>query len=116
RLSFYAGLVYEKLNRHAKAASAYGDVPADSDLFHEARLHRASALSRAGQHKQAFELFKKGLTEKPDYLLLYPAYAKALERSGAGHEAAAFLQRSLAKRPSPEIVEALANLYERQGR
>jgi tetratricopeptide (TPR) repeat protein len=116
RLSFYAGLVHEKLGRYLRAADAYAEVPKDAELFHEARLHRAGCLSLSGAHHQALELFRAGLAEKPDYLPLYPAYARALERSGAPREAEAFLVRSSKERPVPEIFEALANTFERQGK
>jgi tetratricopeptide (TPR) repeat protein len=116
RLSFYAGLVHQKLLRFAKAAAAYGEIPADSELFQEARVHRASCLSLAGQHTRALELFKKALESKPDYVLIYPAYARALERSGARREAHALLSKAIRDRPSPELFEALAETYQREGR
>ncbi len=116
RISFYAGLVHEKLRRFPQAAEAYAEVPTDNELFHEARLHRAMAVSQAGQHAKAFELFKQGLVDRPDYLQLYPAYARALERSGAGREAEKFLAGALKDRPAPELFEALASTFQRQGR
>jgi tetratricopeptide (TPR) repeat protein len=116
KLSFYAGLVHERLSHHQRAADAYAEVPESSELFHEARLHRATCLSSAGQHKAALELLKKGVEERPDYLLLYPAYARALERAGQHREAEGFITRSMKDRPSPELFDALASLFERQGK
>jgi tetratricopeptide (TPR) repeat protein len=116
RLSFYAGLLHEKLHRYLKAAEAYGELPAASELFQEARLRRATCLSLAGQHGRALELFRKGVAEKPDYLLLYSAYARALERSGSARDAEAMLKRALVERPLPELYEALAGSYQRNGR
>lgn len=116
RIAFYAGLVHERLHHFQQAAGAYGDVPADSELFHESRLHRASCLSLAGAHQQALALFKQGLRDRPDYLLLYPAYAAALERAGQLRDAEALLAQRLRANAAPELFEALATLYERQGR
>ncbi len=117
RLHFYAGLVHERMRAWGKAADAYGGVTRDAgELFHEARLHRAIALSSLGQHSKALELFKKGLEDRPDYTALIPAYARALERAGQSREAEALLARAVNDRPSGEVFEALSALYERQGR
>jgi tetratricopeptide (TPR) repeat protein len=116
RLSFYAGLVHEKLRNDREAAKAYEEVGADSELFHESRLHRATCLSRLGDHDRAFSLFRAALTDRPDYLLLYPAYARALERAGKMNEAERFLLGAVKERPAAELFEALAAQYQRQGR
>lgn len=116
RLSFYAGLVHEKLNQHPQAAEAYANVPSSSDLFNEARLHQATNLSIAGKHPQALALLEKALSEKPEYVLLYPGYARALERAGRASDAEKFLLKSIGRRSDAEIFEALASLYQRQGR
>jgi tetratricopeptide (TPR) repeat protein len=117
RLHFYAGLVHERMHAWAKAAEAYGAVLPDSgDLFHEARLHRANCLSSMGQHKVALDLYRKGLEERPDYAALVPAYARALERAGQMKEAESQLSRAISDKPTAETFEALAGLYERQGR
>lgn len=116
RLSFYSGLVHEKLRQHSRAADAYGEVPRNSDLFHEARLRRAGSLSLMGQTARALDLLRRGLDEKPDYLALYPAYARVLERAGEPRRAESFLRNALRTHPAPEVFEALAALYERQGR
>src|SRR6185295_12086911 len=116
RLAFYAGLVHEKLRHFPKAAEAYGAVPADSDLFHEARLHAASCFSLAGQHAKALELFKKGVAEKPDYVLLSPAYARALERAGNDKEAEALLRKAVQKYPAAELFDGLTQMLEKRGR
>lgn len=116
RLAFYAGLVHEKLRRYQNAAQAYGEVPATSELFHEARLHRAMALSNGGQHQKAIELFKAGIADKPDYVLLYPAYARALELSGNVRDAEGLLLKKLKDKPSTELWEAISGLYQRHGR
>lgn len=116
RLSFYAGLVHERLRQYVKAAEAYAEVPPESELFSDARLHRAVCLSLAGQHRTALELFRRALGEVADPDEVYPEYARALERSGAPREAEQALARAIQARSSPELVEALAGLYRRQGR
>jgi len=116
RLSFYAGLVHEKLYRYAQAAQAYAEVPRGTELFEEARLHRANALSLAGQHGRALELLKHALNESPSSLVLYSAYARVLERSGSPRDAEHFLAKAIRERPSPELFEALATTYEREGK
>lgn len=117
RLHFYAGLVHERMHAWAKAADAYGAVqPEAGDLFHEARLHRANCLSSLGKHDKALELYRKGLEDRPDYAALVPAYARGLERANQPKEAELVLARALADKPTPESFEALAGLYERQGR
>ncbi|MBK7858376.1 MAG: tetratricopeptide repeat protein [Archangiaceae bacterium] len=117
RLHFYAGLVHERMHSWQKAADAYGAVTADAgDLFHESRLHRANCLSSLGKHQAALDLYKKGLEDRPDYQPLLPAYARGLERANQAKEAELVLARALADKPTPESFEALAGLYERQGR
>lgn len=116
RVAFYAGLVHERLRRFGSAATAFGEVPSHSELFHEARLHQALALSAVGQHPRAQELLWAGLKERPDYLALYPAYARALERGGKGAEAEQFLSGALQKRGDAELFEALSRHLVRQGR
>ncbi len=117
RLHFYAGLVHERMKAWAKAAEAYGGVGRDAgELFHEARLHRAIALSSLGQHTRAIELLKKGLEERPDYQPLIPAFARALERGGQVKEAEAVLAKAVNDKPAAEVFEALSGLYERGGR
>ncbi len=116
RLSFYSGLVHEKLGQFSKAAEAFGEVPPDSDLVHDARLHQAISLSSGGQHRAALTLFRRNLAETPDALPLYAAYSRALERAGSGKEAEELLRNTLKARPAPELFEALAGLLERQGR
>lgn len=116
RLFFYAGLVHQRLRHFARAAEAYGGVPADSELFHEARLHQASCLSLAGQHPRALELFQRALGDKPDHVLLYPAYSQALERSGSPGEAEALLRRAVKQYPAAEVFDALTSTLEKRGR
>ncbi len=117
RLHFYAGLVHERMRAWAKAAEAYGGVGREAgELFHEARLHRAIALSSLGQHPKALELFKKGLEERPEYTALTPAYARALERAGMMKEAEGVLAKAVNDRPNGEVFEALSGLYDREGR
>jgi len=116
RVAFYAGLVHERLRRFKSAASAFAEVPSDSELFHEARLHQAAALSAAGDHPAALTLLRAGLSERPDYLALYPAYARALERAGSAPEAQRFLEESLSARQAPAMFEALSRHHARQGR
>lgn len=116
RLAFYAGLVHARLRRFDRAAEAYGEVPTGSELFHEARLQRGMALSSAGHHQKAIDLFKAGIAEKPDYLLLYPAYSRALELSGNPREAETLLLKKLKEKPGTELFEAVSQLYLRQGR
>jgi tetratricopeptide (TPR) repeat protein len=79
-------------------------------------MRQASCLSLAGQHAKAVELFRQGIEEKPDYVSLYPAYARALERGGVPREAETVLNRALVDHPAPEVYEALASTYQRQGR
>jgi tetratricopeptide (TPR) repeat protein len=116
RLAFYAGLVHHKLQRFERAAEAYGEVPEDSDLFHEARLHQASCLSLAGRHPRALALFQRALDEKPDAVALYPAYARALERAGQAREAEDLLRRAVKQYPAAELFEALTSALQRRGR
>ncbi len=117
RLHFYAGLVHERMRAWGKAAEAYGSVSREAgELFHEARLHRAIALSSMGQHPKAIELLRKGLDERPDYQALIPAYARALERGGQVKEAESVLAKAVNDKPAAEVFEALSGLYERAGR
>jgi tetratricopeptide (TPR) repeat protein len=116
RISFYSGLVHERLQQFAQAVQAYGEVPRDSELFQEAVAHRASSLSLAGQHGKALELFQSELKERPHSPVLLAAYARALERSGSRPEAESVLKAALQFRSSPELLEALADFYQRNER
>jgi tetratricopeptide (TPR) repeat protein len=100
-----------------KAADAFGSVPREAvELSHEAGVHRASCLSSLGQHAQALQLYKKGVEARPDDLAALQGYALALDRAGQGHQAEALLLKAVADRPAPELYEAAARLYDRQGR
>lgn len=116
RLSFYAGLLHERLREYPLAANIYAAVPRTSDLFAEARLHRATCLSLAGEHQKAGELFRQALKEKPEQIEIYPAYALALERDNAYPEAENLLKEAIQRKSAPELLEALASFYGRRGR
>ena len=120
RLSFYAGLLHERLRHYLKAAALFAELPTDSDLFQEARIHQASCLSQAGEHARAEELFQAAIKDKPDFWEAYAAYATALERAGAVERAEALLNDAIRRKagptPAPELFESLAGLYGRHGR
>ncbi|MBX5484482.1 MAG: tetratricopeptide repeat protein [Myxococcaceae bacterium] len=116
RLAFYAALMHERLRNWDRAAEAYAAVPRTSELYAEARVRRASALSLAGHHRAALEAFRKVIAEKPDFLPAYPAWARALERSGALTEAERMLRAAIARKPSSTLYEALSQNLQRQGR
>lgn len=117
RLHFYAGLVHERIRAWQKAADAFGAVPREAvELFHEASVHRAGCLSQLGQHDKALLLFKKGVEARPDDLAALQGYALALDRAGQGQHAEQVLLKAVAERPAPELYEAAARLYDRQGR
>jgi Flp pilus assembly protein TadD len=116
RTAFYSGLVHERLRAYAKAERAFGEVAEDSDLFDEARLHRAACLSLDGVHDRALRLLEKALQDKPARAAVNTAYARALERSGASKKAEQFLLSQISSHPEGELYEALAQTYQRQGR
>ncbi len=117
RLHFYAGLVHERMHEYLKASIAFGSVPKEAgELFKEARMHQASALSSAGQHAKALELFQKAHQEAPDDAQVVAAWSRAYERAGQPKDAENVLKTALNARPTPNVFEALAELYERQGR
>jgi tetratricopeptide (TPR) repeat protein len=117
RLHFYAGLVHERMRDFPRAALAFGAVPKEAgELYKEARVHQASALSSAGHHKQALQLFEIVHGESPDDAAVVAAWAKAYERSGQNKDAETLLKTTLSEKPTPDVFEALAELYQRQGR
>jgi len=115
-VSFYAGLVHERLLHYSKAAEAYAEVPSEAEMFQDAQLRRASCLSMAGDHVASLSLFQKALAEQPDQPLLTAGYSRALERSGAKREAENILTSAIERHSSPELIAALAELYHRNGR
>lgn len=115
-LSFYAGLIHERLLHYAKAAEAYAEVPSDAEMFHDAQLRRAICLSMAGEHAAALTLLRKAWVEHPDEPSLLVAYSRALERSGAAAEAEGVLTSAIGRHSAPELIGALAELYHRQER
>lgn len=115
-LSFYAGLVHERLLHYATAAEAYAEVPSDAEMFQEAQLRRATCLSMLGDHPAALVLFRKAWVDQPDNPPTVAAYSRALERSGAIREAESVLTSALERHSGPELISALAELHQRQGR
>jgi tetratricopeptide (TPR) repeat protein len=116
RVSFYAGLLHERVARWEEAVRAYAEVDSASELYRDARLRRATALGRAGRPAEGVTLLRAALLATPDDLALYPAYAEALEVSGKPADAEKFLREAATARPSQELTVALALLLERQGR
>jgi tetratricopeptide (TPR) repeat protein len=116
RISYYAGLVHERLRHFDVAATAYAEVPLTSELFPEARARRAICLSQAGRHAAALELLREALAERPDDAELWVHQARAHERAGAPERAVATLKEALARKPSSELYEALASTLQRQKR
>lgn len=116
RIAFYAGLVRERLRQYERAEQAYAHVPAGHELFHEARMHRGSCLSLLGRHAEALALLETAIADRGDYLELYIAQARALERASRAGDAERALRGALERLRSPELFEAMAQLYERQGR
>jgi tetratricopeptide (TPR) repeat protein len=116
RVSFYAGLVHERMRHFAEAAAAYAEVPVTAELFPDARLRRAICLSQAGDSAAALSLLREALSERPDDTELLVQHARVLERSGAPDRAVAALKEALARVPAPELYEALADTLRRQGR
>lgn len=116
RVSYYAGLVHERLRHFDAAATAYAEVPESSEVFSEARTRRAICLSQAGQHAAALALLREALAERPDDPELWVHQARAQERGGAPERAVATLKEALAHKPTPELYEALASTLRRQKR
>jgi tetratricopeptide (TPR) repeat protein len=117
RLHFYAGLVHERIRAWSKAVEAFDGVPKDgSELSYEARLHKAMCQSAGGQHKAALEAFTALHQEKPSLAGLSPAWGRALERSGKTKEAEAMLLKAFGAAKTPDVLDALAGFYDRQGR
>ncbi len=116
RISYYAGLVHERMRRFQEAAAAYAEVPVASDVFAEARRRRANCLSLVGDHAGALALLRAALTEEPSDVEARALQARVLERSGAPERAVATLEEALARGGNPGLYEALADTHQRQGR
>jgi len=116
RVSFYAGLVHERLRHFDVAATAYAEVPLSSELFPDARARRAVCLSQAGKHAAALALLREAISERPDDTESRIQLARALERRGTPEEAVATLKEAVSQLPSPDVYEALASTLQRQGR
>jgi tetratricopeptide (TPR) repeat protein len=116
RLAFYAALIHEKLRRYGPAAEAYGAVPEGTELYEEARLRQAIALSLAGDHARALSSFRRAVARNPGQLPVYPAYARALERTGAYASAEAVLRGALERGFHHDLYDALARNLQRQGK
>ncbi|MCY1079632.1 tetratricopeptide repeat protein [Archangium lansingense] len=116
RVSYYAGLVHERLRHFDAAATAYAEVPLTSEVFPEARARRAVCLSQAGQHEAALALLREALAERPDDAELWVHQARAQERAGAPEDAVATLKEAIARKPSADLHEALASTLQRQKR
>jgi tetratricopeptide (TPR) repeat protein len=79
-------------------------------------VHRAACLSSLGQHSRALELYKKAVEERSEDLSALQGYAMALDRAGQGSQAEQVLLKAVAERPAPELYEAAARLYDKQGK
>jgi tetratricopeptide (TPR) repeat protein len=116
RVAFSAGLVHERLRHFEQAAAAYAEVAAESPLAADARTRRAICLSQAGAHAQALSVFGEALAERPEDAELWVQRARALERAGEPERAMATLREASERLLTPELLEALATTYKRQGR
>jgi tetratricopeptide (TPR) repeat protein len=116
RLSYYAGLMHERLRRFERAAAAYGEVPRSSELYVESQIRRGNALSLAGAHPRATEALRKFVEERPEQPGAHRGYARALERSGALREAERVLRVAVDRWHTADLYEALAENLQRQGR
>ncbi len=118
RLHFYAGLVHERVRSWGKAIEAFDAVAAEAgEVAFEARLHKASCQSAAGQHRAALEAFTRLAADRPRLSGLVPARARALERAGQVKEAEALLLSAFEPpRPAADVLDAVAGFYERQAR
>ncbi|WP_395834828.1 tetratricopeptide repeat protein [Cystobacter fuscus] len=116
RVSFYAGLVHERLRHFEQAAAAYAEVPDGSVLVADARSRRALCLSQAGRHAEALALLAEALEENPEDTGLRIQQARAVERGGDPERAVALLREALGRKRTPELLEAFASTLKRQGR
>ncbi len=116
RLAYYLGLLYEKRREFSRAAEAYAQVPALSEVHFESRMRRAASLSLAGEHGQAVALFRRVSSEQPENVTVYPPWARALERAGSVREAEKLLRTAVGKWKSAGLYDALAQNLQRQGR
>lgn len=115
RLAYYAGLVAERMRRFSTAATAFGEVPPDAEVFPDARVRRARCLSLSGDHARALVLYRAAVKETPADLELRIAHARALERSGSPSKGEAVLREALGGEGAAMAYDALAGLLERQG-
>jgi tetratricopeptide (TPR) repeat protein len=116
RLAYYAGLVAERMRHFPAAATAFADVPPDSEVYPDARARQARCLSLTGDAPGALKLYRAAVHEAPDDLELRIAYARALERAGSPGPAEAALREVLDGPSSAGVYDALAGFLERQGR
>ncbi|QDF06134.1 tetratricopeptide repeat protein [Myxococcus xanthus] len=116
RLAYYAGLVHERMRRFADAAGAFAGVPAESDVYADARLRRARSLSLLGEHSRALTLYRAAMQAAPEDVEVRMQFARALERGGTPNRAELLLREGLAAGPSAALYDALAATLHRQGR
>jgi tetratricopeptide (TPR) repeat protein len=116
RVSFYAGLVHERLRHFEQAAAAYAEVPDGSPLAGDANSRRALCLSQAGRHAEALALLGAALTQHPEDTGLRIQQARAVERGGEPARAVALLREAIERKREPELLEAFASTLKRQGR
>ena len=116
RISFYSGLVHERLRQFGPAAAAYAEVPDDSELAANARTRRGVCLSQLGRHAEALALLRQSVAEQPEDAELRVQQARALERGGEPERAVATLQEAFARKPEAELREALVSTLRRNRR
>lgn len=116
RLAYYSGLVAERTRHFSVAARDFALVPADSEVFPDARLRQGRCLSLAGDHARALALYGAALAEAPEDVEVRVGYARSLERSGDAAKAEGVLRQALAGEGAVLAYDALASLLERQGR
>ena len=115
-LSFYAGLVHEKLGQLSEAVRAYSEVDSSSENGVEAGLRKANVFSFLGRHALAIAAIKEVLKRPPELASTRIAYARILERSGDVEGAITSLSSTLTRNASVELYDGLAALYQRHGR
>ncbi|MET0403172.1 MAG: tetratricopeptide repeat protein, partial [Cystobacter sp.] len=116
RVSFYAGLVHERMRHFEQAAAAYAEVPGSSALTLDARSRRALCLSQAGRHAEALALIDEALKAYPEDLGLRIQHARAVERGGEPERAVALLREAISRSRDPELLDAFASTLKRLGR
>jgi tetratricopeptide (TPR) repeat protein len=114
KIRFYLAAVYEEMKNYKEALVHFKRVPASSSYYGEAILHGTHILKTQGKQKDALDLVKQAIGQKPDLPQLYPIYASLVSEPADVITAIQSLEKAAQRFPDHiQIHFFLGTLYDK---